>query len=685
MFVSLPVFAQEHRHSCGTDEYYTMMLKKHPELAAREAEHNAKARAAAAEPNRRAAIYTIPVVFHVIHTNGPENISREQILDQMRVLNQDFNFLNPNRSRIRSQFLNVAADCQIQFKLATVAPDGSCTDGINRVYSPLGGEVDQADAQVKDLVRWDYRKYLNVWVVTSIKSTGNGTILGYAVFPWMNNASEDGIVIRHDRVGTLGTAIPSDSARTLTHEVGHWLGLLHTFQGGCADDDQCDDTPPVASTFTNANCPANGNSCNEANDLPDQWENYMDYSEGRCMAMFTRDQKSRMHYFLSVQPRSSNWSSANLLATGVSTSASVAPVAAFASSHRIVCTGQPVTFYDISCKGTVTARSWTLTGSSSPSSTAMNPVVVYQTPGKYTVSLTVQNARGGNTKTETEFIEVISISNANFPNIEEGFEDDPNARGFRHLSPAQSRWELTNTVAYTGNQCYRAPVGSTDQVGTVYSFRTGSFDLTRLRGLNSRFTFYCAYAQASTESTEVLRVFVSTDCGNSFRQILERSASGLAYTGAPVTANFVPATRSQWKLMGMPSLASISLDTARNAIFRIDVLSAGGNPVYIDNLNISQWFAGTEQTDAGNMTMRLYPNPAETRANLEIDLRAAGQVRLELIDLQGRVISVVSEKVLQPGTHTFIVDKPAGISGGLCMLRVTTPFGSATKPLTFAP
>src|SRR5687768_13493078 len=162
------------QHSCGTDAYYQQELQKNPDLAKSEKSYNEQAQAFAAAPHNRAAIYTIPVVFHVVHTNGPENISREQIIDQLRVLNADFNFLNANKSKIRSIFTNVAADCQIKFVLATIDPNGNCTDGINRMYSPLGVEVDQSTQEVKDLVQWNYRKYLNVWVVTSIKSSGSG-------------------------------------------------------------------------------------------------------------------------------------------------------------------------------------------------------------------------------------------------------------------------------------------------------------------------------------------------------------------------------------------------------------------------------------------------------------------------------------------------------------------------------
>lgn len=679
----------QHQHSCGTDDYYNAMLKKHPELAAQEKEYNSKVQQMAKEPTSRATLYTIPVVFHVIHTNGPENISREQIMDQMRVLNQDFSYTNPNKTNIRSTFLSVAADCQIKFELANVDPNGNCTDGINRVYSSLGGEVDQSDAQVKDLVRWDYRKYLNVWVVTSIKSeSGTGTILGYAVFPWMNASTEDGIVIRHDRVGTIGTAVRADSGRTLTHEVGHWLGLFHTFQGGCdANGDQCGDTPPVEGTFTNANCPANGNSCIESsNDKIDQWENYMDYSEGRCMAMFTLNQKSRMHGFLGLSPRKEAVSASNLLATGVTLSTTTVPTASFSSSHTIVCAGQPVQFYDLSCKAQPTVWNWSLPGSSIPSSSSQNPVVVYQTPGRYNVSLTVQNNRGASQQvSRTEYIEVVAKSNSLYPNIEEGFESDPNGRGFRHLSPTDSRWESTTSAAYTGSQSYKAPVSFSDNPGTTYSFRTPPVNLAILKPTTSRLTMYAAYAPSSASASEVLRIYVSTDCGNSFKQIFERSGTSLAYTGAPVTNNFVPTAKNQWRLTGLVSLPSLGLDSLSNAIFRVDVISNGGNPVYIDNLNISQWFSGTENISSGLQNVNVYPNPSAGNLTVDFNMIRSGNVNISLLDLQGRVVKKLSSNSYSVGKQSVDIHQAAGILSGAYLLRIETIDGSVTKPITFAP
>ena len=271
---TLSVYSQ-----CLTDHYHKVAKAKDPIIEAAEKAFNESV--VQVGNNKRATKYIIPVVFHVIHTNGPENISKKQIEDQIRILNEDFSFNNSNKAAIRTAFKNVTADCQIEFRLAQIDPNGNCTDGINRVYSPL--HFDARD-NVKAIpgARWDNKKYLNIWVVSTIQdnSGSGGTTLGYAYLPSavaQGLSAQDGILVRSDYVGTIGTGSVSGAGRTLTHEIGHYLGLLHTFQDGCAGTgsnagDYCADTPPVIGTFTNASCPTNGNSCNtDAPDVMDQW------------------------------------------------------------------------------------------------------------------------------------------------------------------------------------------------------------------------------------------------------------------------------------------------------------------------------------------------------------------------------------------------------------------------------
>jgi len=172
------------------------------------------------------ASYIIPVVVHVIHYGGTENISKEQIEDQIRILDEDFRRLNADTINTPTDFLPLAADADIEFRLAQLDPQGNCTDGIVRVYSNL---TFNARDNVKALSYWPSNKYLNVWVVASIaNSSGSpGDVIGFAQFPG-GAAATDGVVIKHDFMGSIGTAASSGGAgRTTTHEVGHWLNLRH--------------------------------------------------------------------------------------------------------------------------------------------------------------------------------------------------------------------------------------------------------------------------------------------------------------------------------------------------------------------------------------------------------------------------------------------------------------------------
>lgn len=678
------------QHVCGTDHYYEQQVANNESIKQVEAEHNLNSKkyvkSIHSDVNKRAASYTIPVVFHVIHTGGNENISREQILDQIRILNEDFSYTNKNKVNLRAAFKDVAASGDIEFKLATIDPSGNCFDGINRIYSPTGVDMDMSDEPVKDLAYWNYRKYLNIWVVTNIESgSGTGTVLGYAVFPWTSNFNKDGIVIRHDRVGSIGTASNSDDGRTLTHEVGHWLGLYHTFQGGCNDGDNCDDTPPVSSTFTNANCPANGNSCStDFPDLPDMWENYMDYSNGTCMSAFTKEQVARMHYYLQTL-RSSIYSSSNLISVGVQKQ-NVKPTAAFNSNTRTVCAGKPVTFYDLSCRGEVTARLWTFQGALQSTSTEENPSVIYNTPGTYEVKLQVENNYGSDVQTQANYIKVLEEYGKESPNFEEGFENgDPIAdKGFQHLSPTY-KFDRTNSAAYTGNYSFRANINSSTPAGSVFSFQTPSFEISALEtGFSPKFTFWASYAQPNADISETLKIYISTDCGGSWEQIYQRNGSSLAYLNATYASNWKPTLPTHWRRHGLGSLSSLGYGDAKSAIFRIDVISAGGNPVYIDNINLSPYFASNSPLNHLSFKTDIFPNPTSQKATLSvISENIVSDAHIALYDVTGRLVSNIYDGALTKGKQEFEVKHPTNASVGVYYIRINTTEGSVSQRLIF--
>lgn len=298
--------AQPALPTCGTTEYM-QQLRRDPAVAASmdAAESRLKAYLRSSPAGgSRAGIIRIPVVFHVIHSGEPigngKNISDAQIQSQIEVLNEDYRKLNVDIALVPGVFAGFTADSRIEFCLAKNDPAGSPTTGIER----LNRSFTNFDTQIKPVTYWDPTQYLNIWV-TSLANNK----LGYATQPGGPD-NQDGVVIDYRYVGRSPSNPFNNNynlGRTATHEVGHWLGLFHNFEGGCVgttpstcalEGDYICDTPPESSEYFG--CPAFGaNTCTESvNDQPDMFMNYMDYCYDRCLHMFTQGQADRMRAVL---------------------------------------------------------------------------------------------------------------------------------------------------------------------------------------------------------------------------------------------------------------------------------------------------------------------------------------------------------------------------------------------------
>jgi PKD repeat protein len=252
--VITPSFAQEKQ--CGTTEATKELYLQHPELIQQEEVYNAAlAQKIADKAQQRSTssdqVYIIPVVFHIIHTNGDENIPDANIQDQIDILNRDYRKLNTAEIDLiktktpNTPFDTLASDIRVEFRLAQLDPHGNCTNGIERIYSPL---TNNANDRSK-LNQWPREKYLNVWVVRSIGTGGN--VAGYAYYPSAVNtflAPYDGVIILYNYIGSKAPSNPNTS-RALTHEIGHYLSLNHPWgstnspEVDCSGSDQVDDTP----------------------------------------------------------------------------------------------------------------------------------------------------------------------------------------------------------------------------------------------------------------------------------------------------------------------------------------------------------------------------------------------------------------------------------------------------------
>lgn len=270
--------------------------------------------------------YEIKVVFHVLYNNTEQNINEAFIQDQMLVLNNAFRKKNGDTTRIRDIFKAIAADTRIQFVLADKDPQGNPTNGITRTPTSRTtfsiNRIGQYSTDMKYTSRggrnaWDPTKYLNIWVCNMRFPDQISMTLGFATPPtnapnWDGfNATKDttdpetGVVCHFSTIGrNHPQAINANvEAKTLVHEVGHFLGLRHTWGDGggtaqgCNVDDGIMDTPN--SRDRNYSCNNRPNTCNDAiDDKPDMTENYMDYALDNCSAMYTAQQAFMMRFVL---------------------------------------------------------------------------------------------------------------------------------------------------------------------------------------------------------------------------------------------------------------------------------------------------------------------------------------------------------------------------------------------------
>ena len=302
--VATSVSAQE-QVVCGTDENQLALERLHPELIKLREQMEKNAITARSNVDN-GQVVIIPVVFHIIHENGPEKISVKVIQDQIATLNECYRLKNTDIALIRNSFKDLATDARIEFRLATKDPWGNCSNGVTYDAS---AQTNNATNQAKSLNWWDNSRYLNIWVVKSISQANlQGILAGFAQFPWDSKilSSTDGVMMNYQYVGK--------NQRTLVHEIGHYLGLYHTFQDGCSSDqklegDHVEDTPPVA--VANFGRPVNLNSCStDIPDMPDMTENYMDYTDTKYM--FSKGQVDRMRMYLFSSARNNLWATDNL-------------------------------------------------------------------------------------------------------------------------------------------------------------------------------------------------------------------------------------------------------------------------------------------------------------------------------------------------------------------------------------
>ncbi len=679
LFLSTGLYAQQ-GFNCSSHQYLQQQLGADPVFLQNQQKLEEETQSFQLQHNKTAAgTKIIPVVFHIIHAGGSENISMAQIKNQIDILNLEYNRKMADTSLTPPPFAAVAGKLDVEFRLATKDPNGNCTNGVTRTYS-LISNCSLNNNDVKSIIYWPSNKYLNIWVVAAMHYAGSLTCNGggYAQFPG-GSANTDGIVMRGDLIGSIGTATSNSGwgnfrGRYLIHESGHWFNLRHIWGDAQCGNDLVNDTPPAEGD--NSGCPVfphrPNNTCG-AGANGEMFDNYMDYSQGACLNIFTQGQVTRMDAALnsSTSGRNNLWSPANLVATGtdvLSTPDCPPTPEMFPYTYRIICAGSSTTFSDISFGGTVSSRTWSFPGGICNNLNDSVATVSYANPGVYDVSLTVANNNGSNTKTFSSKVYVLDAQpNPNYTTpLTESFENPALFSNWYSIaSPNDSLWRITSATNYTGSKCVMLRNHNT-KAPSDHELISPAYDLSNLSSVSVKFRLH--FSVSDTTDTDVLRVFVSNTCGVTWTQRYFKAANGGLNTTTQLhTTSYTPAAASaEWRL---ESFNVQNFMATSNFRLKFKFIGGGGNNIFIDDINIT----GTPLNGISELIdteeASVFPNPSSGSFQVRLKLKQTVPVDVILTDISGRRIVEENFGLNGPGENNFMICKP-GLAAGVYFINI---------------
>jgi PKD repeat protein len=592
IIISNLAFAQQHDHHFSEDDIMVkeVFKKRFPELADKVDAEEAKLEAFTQQyiknhkygASRSGTKYIIPVVFHILHQNGPENVTNTEIHDAVRILNEDFQKMNADTIIVVSAFKNLVGDADIEFRLARLDPNGKPTNGIDRIETSLTNNAGEGSK----LNPWPRSTYLNIWIV---KTIGSGAA-GYTFLPstahWRPN--QDGIILLYTYFSSVRTGSDRRS-RALTHEIGHWLNLPHPWGGSntpgrstnCSIDDGVWDTP---NTIGWTSCSLNGNSCGSLDNV----QNYMEYSY--CSNMFTLGQVQRMHAALnsSTAQRRDLVSEVNNRKAGVLD----LELADFSVNQQFACVGEALSFEDKSIYDAV-AWKWEFEGGNPSISNAKNPKVTYYTPGTYKVKLTVTAANGSKKTKESEEYIVVNRSVGSFLPFEESFESHTEEITSNWIAQNEDNddifWKIGSGVGHTGSK-FLMLENFKNSYGQIESVVSEPIDLSNIS--QPTVSFYVAHASGtgSNDGLSKFTVKFSNDCGQTW-VTKYTTISRAINQGKTSNQSFSPNSKSDWMQINVSGFSPN--DRVQNGLLMFEFENKGDNNIYIDDININGTYDDT--------------------------------------------------------------------------------------------
>jgi PKD repeat protein len=672
MFAILSLLNVQAQRTCGTDEIHNQKMQDDPQYAAKRLEIDRYTQeyvnSGAQRSSSQRSVITIPVVVHVIYNNSSNpagNISDAQIYSQIARLNTDYNKMNADTANIPAVWKSLAANVGIYWCLAVRDPNGLPTTGIIRksttVTSWSTNDAVKYSAQGGDDA-WPADSYLNFWVCDLGQS-----LLGYSQFPG-GAAATDGCVILNsafgDAVGSVTT--PYNLGRTVTHEVGHWLNLYHPFQGGCNGGDSCADTPPTAAATYNCNTfPLLGTGCSTTSPGI-MFMDYMDYSDDACLYMFTNNQNSRIQ---------ANFVSPHGYRTGILNSLGCVPpgggpYALFSAVPTTICAGQSVTFTNTSLD-TPRFYYWSFPGGVPDTFVGMTPPpVTYNTPGSYTVSLTVVRDTFTNTKTMTNYITVVGSQHlpltegfqASFPPTGWSIGNPDNATAWTQSTTAGGYATSSSSAVFLNST--RTGVGQRDYLYTpILNFSNGVDASTKLK-------FDYAYARRISTRTgsskDTFSVIVSTDCGATWTTIWSKPDTFLA-TAPNFSAGIFAPTGTQWATDSTITLGAYAGQPSVQ--FGFVNYNGRGNAMYLDNVNITNTLPlnyGIADMEP-MMHISVVPNPATDKCTINLEMDRQQSTTIDMYDMIGQKVWSKDLGTIHAASETISMD---ALTAGVYIVKV---------------
>jgi hypothetical protein len=618
-------------------------------------------------------VVTIPVVVHVIWHDPSENISDAQIFSQLDVMNEDFRKLNADTGVVRPLFAPIAGDAQIEFCLAQRDPQGNPSTGITRTYSivPDWGCDDSMKYSVNGGADgWPGADYLNIWVCKL--NCANG----YAYYPGTPDPI-DGVVVHYYVFGRTGNVAPGYHGRTGDHEVGHYFGLYHTFDytglcegsdtSNCATEgDYVCDTP--ADINPDFGCPLFVNDCSDTPvDNPDQTENYMDYGDDDCRAMFSLGQIDRMRGYiftdrislltsLGCVPPLGNYFDVGVLALEEPSEeiceGTATPVIRISNTSNANLTSLNVD-YEIDSSGVLSLVCTGNIAAGTSDTIILTPIFLLS--GTHSLHVTVSNPNGqvdqNAANNSGDFpIEVIStgllipfaegFESGGFPYSHWSVEDPDNHYG----------WEQTFLAGANSNASVRTRNFYNQDRNTFDGLLTPKYNLTGYPA--AAITFDVAYSDPnSTFYSDTLRLLYSLDCGLTWTVFWQDGGASLSTAPAPIVfSEFVPDS-TQWEnhLVTLNQFLGASLLS-----LKFENKNGWGNDMYVDNINLS---VPTSINNSHIDEIEIYPNPAETFLRIK-NLRPVQSI--SILNMIGETMPV-SIHIFSLQSNVDVHTMPAGI------------------------